>query len=266
MDEIAPQWGTVVVDPAGASLPSLKVKFLLDRLPARGRLVEIGCGGGKILRSIARFHPGLELHGCDVRDPHEPPDVYSFRRIDVESARLPYDDASFDVVLVFDVLEHVPDPRALLAQAARILRPGGKLVAFVPVEGERFSFYTLYRALLGKDVFVETKDHVQAFTHASLRRLFDERFDVREVRYAYHALGQAMDASFFAAHKLRTLKSYWWKDAAIYHGEKKESGPLTKALNFAVDAGNALAWLESKLLSRSETAAAGVLVDAGLRS
>lgn len=264
MNDVTPQWGSIVVDPTRPSLPSLKLKFLLDRLPKSGRLLEIGSGGGKILRSIAQHHPGLELHGCDVRAPQSPPDVYEFKPI--EGDRLPYDDGSFDVVLVFDVLEHVPDPRALLREVARLLTPGGKLLAFIPVEGETVSFYTLFRALFGKDVYVETKEHVQSFTHDELRRMLRETFELREVRYVYHLLGQFMDAAFFAAARWRTLKTYWWKDAAVYHGKKADSGALTKALNVMVDAGNALAWAESTIFSRSEAGAAGILVDAARRT
>ncbi len=254
-----PQWGSILVDPKQPSLPGLKVRFLLDHLPTAGKVLEIGCGGGKILRTIAHHRPHLELHGCDVREPQDAPDVYQFRRI--EGAALPYGDADFDVVLVFDVLEHVPDPAALLAEAARLLAPGGRLVAFVPVEGERVSFYELYRRLLGADVYVETKEHIQSFTHRELGRLLGAHFEVRDRTYAYHVLGQLMDASFFAATRLKTLKSYWWKDNAMYHGKKAEAGALTKTMNALLDVGNALAWAESTLLARSRLGAAGVLVE-----
>jgi 2-polyprenyl-3-methyl-5-hydroxy-6-metoxy-1,4-benzoquinol methylase len=45
-----------------------------------------------------------------------------------------------DVALIFDVLEHVERPDQMLAEVNRIVRPGGLLVAFIPIEGERFSW------------------------------------------------------------------------------------------------------------------------------
>jgi SAM-dependent methyltransferase len=257
--DVEPQWGSVLVDPAAPSLPALKVKFLLEHLPAMGSVLEVGSGGGKLLRTIARHRPGLALHGCDVRDPQSPPDCYSFRRIE---NGLPHEAAAFDAVVLFDVLEHVAEPGALLDDVARVLRPGGRLVAFIPVEGEALSFYELFRRLLGENLYVETKDHVQAFTHRGLAQLLGARFTTRVVQYAYHPLGQLMDAAFFAAHRLPRLKTFWWRDNAIYHGKKREASAATSTLNFLLEAGNALAFAESTLLARTRAGSAGVLLEA----
>src|SRR5579884_4130658 len=166
-----PRWGAAVVDLDEPSLPALKARFLVDHTPTRGRVLEIGSGGGKMLRTLARHRPELELHGCDVRLPADPPDVYHFHPIERD---LPFPDGSLDLVLVVDVLEHVDDPRHLLAEAARVLSPGGRLLAFVPIEGEALSFYELFRRLLGRDTYVVTKEHVQAFTHEQARSLLGE--------------------------------------------------------------------------------------------
>jgi SAM-dependent methyltransferase len=50
----------------------------------------------------------------------------------VPGGRLPFADASFDRVAVVDMLEHVPDERAFVAELARVLRPGGALVVNTP--------------------------------------------------------------------------------------------------------------------------------------
>ena len=148
------RWGDESVDPNEPSLPGLKARFLVDHVPASGSVLDVGCGEGKLLRTLARHTPKLTLHGCDIRVPQRAPDVFTFAQ--VKGDELPYPEQTFDAAMLFDVLEHVPDPGALLAQTARVLRPGGKLVAFVPVEGEALSFYRLFRKLLGDDVYVET--------------------------------------------------------------------------------------------------------------
>jgi SAM-dependent methyltransferase len=255
-------WGAEAVDPRGFNLPALKARFVLDHVPLSGSVVEIGCGEGKVLRTLARHRPGLDLHGTDVREPRGTPDGYRFHRA---TDRLPFEDHSMDGVLVVDVLEHVPDPRALLADAARVLKHGGKLVACVPVEGEPFSFYEAYRRALGKDTFVVTKEHVQAFTHKGLRELIEEHFTIMSLEYAYHALGHLMDASFFAAARLPFVRDFWWNDNTYYNPEQRRRSAVSTALNSLLELGNAAAWLESTLFKRSRATSACILVDASVR-
>jgi SAM-dependent methyltransferase len=67
--------------------------------------------------------------------------------------RLTYPDASFDLVLSSDTLEHVPDFRAALRETRRILRPGGRHVFTVPIVASRA--HTETRAVLGPGGRVE---------------------------------------------------------------------------------------------------------------
>jgi SAM-dependent methyltransferase len=260
----AVHWGEEAVDLVEPSLPALKARFLVDHVPSTGRALEIGSGNGKILRTLAYHRPGLELHGCDVRDPTKPPDVYAFQRI--VGHDLPFDAGSFDVVLVVDVLEHVADPRHLLTEASRVLRPGGRMVAFVPIEGERMSFYELFRRVFGSDTYRVTKEHIQAFTHREARSMIEERFEIRELRYAYHALGQLMDAAFFAATRLERLRNYWWEHNVFYNPHARDVGGRVGALNKLLLGANAVAAVESRLLARTRGGSAGILVDAVVRS
>jgi SAM-dependent methyltransferase len=260
---IEPVWGSAAIDPRSHDLPGLKLRYLLDRLPEAGSVLEIGCGEGKILRSIAQFRPRLALHGSDIRQPRALPGNITFHSV-AEQGALP--DASFDAVLIVDVLEHVPDPSKMLREAKRLLRAGGTLLAFVPVEGEVLSFYTAFRGLFGADLYVRTKDHVQAFTHAGLIGVVSRDFEVHDVQYAYHGLGQFMDASFFALTELPALRRFWWRENTYYNPENANSSLLSSGLNQLLRLGNWIAWCESKALAKVRTGAAGVLFCAAPRS
>jgi SAM-dependent methyltransferase len=261
-DTVAPIWGSQAIDPTGFNLPALKAKYIIDHVPEMGDVLEVGSGEGKMLRTLQVQRPGLRLHGCDIRDWDAPHDGIGFRTMERD---IPYEDGSFDVVLIADVLEHVDHPEHLVNEIARVLRPGGRFVGFVPIEGEPRSLYSVYRGLLGQDLYLRTKHHVQAFTHADIARLLGHRFTIDDQSYAYHLLGHVMDATFFAAAHLPRLGRFWWRENKYYAGDKPAGGVLPFTLNRMLEVGNALAYLESRLLAKRRLAAAGMLFTANPR-
>jgi arsenite methyltransferase len=111
--------------------------YLSDlELPERARALEIGCGTGAISRIIARC-PGVEtVVGVDpspvliakAREIARDVTNVSFEKGD--GSDLPVESASFDAVVVHRVLSHVPGPERVLAEAFRVVRPGGWLALF----------------------------------------------------------------------------------------------------------------------------------------
>jgi len=253
-----PRWGSEAIDPNGFNIPSLKARYLLDHLPRTGSVLEVGSGSGKFLRTLAAHRPGLDVHGCDIAD-WTPPVGIGFRLMTND---LPYDATTFDAVLIVDVLEHVPDPEHVVREILRVLKPGGRFVGFVPIEGEPHSLYTFYRKLLGEDLYVRTKHHVNAFTYADVARLLAGRFDVVDTSHIYHPLGHAMDATFFAATRLPQLAHFWWRDNKYYAGTQTRESPFVFALNRVLELGNVVAYLESRLFAKHRMGIAGLLFEA----
>ena len=92
---------------------------------ARGSAVEIGCGDGALLAELERRHTFEELSGFDVSktavERARGRKLTSIRTLGVfDGSRLPAADHSFDVAILSHVLEHVSEPAALLAEAARV--------------------------------------------------------------------------------------------------------------------------------------------------
>ena len=115
----------------------------------RGRVLDNGCGVGAYLERLAPHAEqaiGLEF---DIARATET----SNRSLEVLSARgeqLPFSDGSFDLILSHEVIEHVDDDRAAVAEMIRALRPpsrknpGGRLVLFVPNLGYPLETHGVY--------------------------------------------------------------------------------------------------------------------------
>jgi ubiquinone/menaquinone biosynthesis C-methylase UbiE len=101
----------------------------LVRRHARGKdVLEVGCGTGLILKEVARDArraSGADLSGGMLRRARE----RGLRVAQADATAIPFASESFDVVCAFKVLPHVRDLKAALAEMARVLRPGGHLLA-----------------------------------------------------------------------------------------------------------------------------------------
>jgi SAM-dependent methyltransferase len=257
-------YGTETVDIAARDLPGLKARYVVDHVPEGAVVLEIGCGGGKMLRTVAAHRRPAALLGCDVAKPDPLPEDFEFTLVEPDG-RLPYDDATVDVVLVVDVLEHVDDPPGLLGEVHRVLRRDGRLVAFVPVEGEPVGWYALFRRLFGRDLYARTKGHVQAFRHRDLDALLSSRFQIDDRRYAYHAVGALMDAAFCASLSIERVRTLFWRETPYYNASDGPRPLPVRVFVGVLRAANAVVWAESRLLSRVRTGSAGVLLAARRR-
>jgi SAM-dependent methyltransferase len=97
-----------------------------------GRLLDVGCATG-VLLELARLR-GWETHGVDVSTyaTQIARDYYNLDVFTGELVEAGFAEASFDLVVMDDLIEHVPDPTALILECHRILRPGGLLTLNTP--------------------------------------------------------------------------------------------------------------------------------------
>lgn len=118
----------------------------LDRLRLRpgARVLDIGCGSGRHMDAVLRRERlsvvGVDLDGSDLclaRDRCRYLEDFGECRGGWAVARasavaLPFPDGFFDAVICSEVLEHIPDHERAVAEAVRVLKPGGDLVVSVP--------------------------------------------------------------------------------------------------------------------------------------
>ena len=143
--------------------------------PGRRRLLEVGCAGGWLLKHAAE-------RGWDARGVELSSEAVARARAlgldvfegDLLEAHLPA--ASFDLVYMGDVLEHLPDCRAAVEEVARLLRPGGHFYLRGPITTHSLArrlALAAYRAAGATMVLREPPYHLWEFTPRSLRGVFE---------------------------------------------------------------------------------------------
>ena len=145
-----------------------------------GRLLDIGCATGEFLAEM-ELHSGWDCYGVE---PVAFAANYARKKTHAQifggtvlEAHYPSD--FFDVVTLWDVLEHVPDPVSIFYEARRILKPGGMLVICTPDPDSVMARW------FGSNWFgLDAPRHLYDFSKSILvRRLGQENFNRVEIKY-----------------------------------------------------------------------------------
>jgi 2-polyprenyl-3-methyl-5-hydroxy-6-metoxy-1,4-benzoquinol methylase len=104
-----------------------RVNTLIRYHPGK-KILDVGCGKGEFLQEAN--NAGFRVYGTDIAKP-----IRSYlKKIHIPSfsSVSEVDDNSFDVVTIFDVIEHTPDPHRFISELCRVLKPGGILMVSTP--------------------------------------------------------------------------------------------------------------------------------------
>jgi SAM-dependent methyltransferase len=105
-------------------------------------ILEVGCGTGGTMRALRTRFPDAAVKGIEPVEAAAR--LAAGKGCDVESGtfeHLPIESSSVDLILALDVLEHLADDGLGLAEAFRVLRPGGRLIATVPALPSQWSVH-----------------------------------------------------------------------------------------------------------------------------
>ncbi|RMF80291.1 MAG: class I SAM-dependent methyltransferase [Chloroflexi bacterium] len=152
----------------------------IEKFVAPGRLLDVGCAAGFFMDEAHKR--GWDVAGMDVSGfaVQYVRDRFGYDAQHGSLTDLDYPAESYDLITMWDVIEHVPDPMAYVQQVATLLRPDGIFSLATPdvgsiparLTGKRWVGYKLQ------------EEHVYYFSVKTLKRMLDEAgFDVVEVRH-----------------------------------------------------------------------------------
>lgn len=147
-------------------------------------ILDYGCGGGALITRL--FFMGYEnIQGVDIADNGRNAEFASNIGMGevfsvYDGKKLPYDDESFDLIISETVLEHVPNIEDYYSEAARVLKPGGVLIAYFPHRLAPFDTHSrtwfihyfpkpVRRALYSRFA-KQTPDYLESMLHLRTRR------------------------------------------------------------------------------------------------
>lgn len=192
-----------------------------DRLGfgAGDRVIDIGCGLGR--HSYELYRRGAHVVAFDrnaaeldevkvmfgaMEAEGQVPASASAETMVGDALALPFPDGHFDGVVVSEMLEHIPDDRAAIAEIARVVRPGGTVAVSVPRWlPERVCW------ALSDEYHANEGGHVRIYRASALRAALTEAG--LEVTHSHHA--HALHAPF------------WWLKCAV--GVNRDDNPLVRA-------------------------------------
>jgi 2-polyprenyl-3-methyl-5-hydroxy-6-metoxy-1,4-benzoquinol methylase len=163
-----------------------RMALVRRHLPPKARILDVGCAAGYFLRVAQR--EGHDVHGVEMSAAiaGEAQKALGGERVHVGTldeaiAAKGHAPASFDLVTLWDVIEHVPDPQSLLRTIRGLIKPGGTLLL------ETQNVASRWARLLGRRWHhFKHDEHLYHFKPATIRRLLaDCGFETLELGAAY---------------------------------------------------------------------------------
>ncbi len=175
-------------------------------------VIDVGCATGRqLLRARDTIHKGLGVDIAEsfITEANKQKALCEAEHITFTASvgeRIPADDASFDVAISSEVIEHVHDKDAMLKELRRLIKPGGYLLLTTPNYNADGTWWGRLMRTLGYRSFHSLEHftieelarhgdaHVREFSRTSLRASLEQHgFDVKKVRYCSYVDGPYFD-------------------------------------------------------------------------
>ena len=153
----------------------------------KAKIVDVGCGNGAFLAQLKE--QGFQnIFGVEAI--HYPMlEKFQIKFVDVSLERIPWENSSCDAATIWEVFEHIENPRHLIREIHRILKPGGFLFVSLPN-----IFHLMSRLMFLRQGnfprWTDKNDHYNIFTNHIFKKLFLTHFDLIKKTYCAPEIGK----------------------------------------------------------------------------
>lgn len=184
-------------------------KFIKDK---SGKLLDVGCGFGYFVKKILKY-PDWQVYGYEIsklavdfaNNKLNLENIYCGK---VENAN--FKEKYFDIITLWDVIEHIPDPRSMLSYLHKILKDDGILFIHTPnvkIQLLKAKIKMLIKGEKKGGHYMEAKDHVNIYSPDTIRKLLN-RYDFKNIKFIH--LHPIQSVSGGKGSILRFIKNIWF--------------------------------------------------------
>ncbi len=196
-------------DPKKLSVKDRKIIQTLRTYKIRNRVcLDIGPGTGRWLRFLkqegSRFNAAVDISNESIKRCE--PLCDTIQKADIESDELAFESDFFDIIIVFEVLEHIRYPEQLLSEMFRVAKPNGLILMSVP---NTVSLISRMRMCLGQlPVSANDPTHVKFYRAKDIRRLFQRHRMTPEFIATSISLNPLNPKSRLCLKSMKVLRSF----------------------------------------------------------
>ena len=175
-----------------------RLRFVLRDGPRSGRALDVGCAAGFCMAAMREL--GFETHGLEISEAigSHAREHFGFDTVHIGTLEAsPYPDSSFDLITMWDVVEHVPEPVALLRRARELVRPDGLLVIETQDIDSRFA-----QTLGPRWHHYKHAEHIYHFNPSTVRTLLAQA-GFRVTKLTHRLGGKYVSLQFIAERAAR---------------------------------------------------------------
>lgn len=191
-------------------------KFIIGK---SGKLLDVGCGLGYFVKYISAFLD-WDIFGYEISEPAVNYAKNNLGLKNIFCGRVEdsgFSEKYFDVIALWDVIEHIPNPKPLLSYLKNILKDDGILFIHTPNVKIQLPKAKIKKLLFGKKEgghYLEAKDHINIYSTKTIKRLLKQA-GFGNVKFIHLHPIQSVSGSKSVLKK--GLKNFWFNLAKFIH-------------------------------------------------